>query len=514
MKPTVLLLSLILVATPATAQFSEVGRLTFPTSAKSEQAQNHFLRGVALLHSFGWKQAIEEFQAAQAIEPDFAMAYWGETLSYNHPLFGGGPNLDEENPRNALSRLGEDQQTRLANVPTDREKGFLAATEVLWANEGTYDERRVAYMQAMERLYGQYPDDHEVATFYALSLLSGSRALGDQSQRLEIRAGSIAMKVFQVNPDHPGAPHYMIHAFDDPVHAPLALDAAYRYSEIAPAVSHARHMPTHIFIQHGMWNLVSLQNQSAHDAALALWEPGDSVGDAVHSLDWGQYGDLQRGDYSRSDVWIKRLETLVEKSDRQQRAVSTVPLVKARHIVESEQWKVQPVRDKSTSHELLATGLSAVRQNDLSTARAANDALAKLADDGRAEDKIAQMEVAALIAAAEGDTDDAIALMDTAIALVETLRPPNGAASPVKPPYELYGELLLEFNRPAEATAKFAIALQRMPNRMRSLLGAARAAVKTGDTGAAKRFYATILDYWVGSPDNPSYKEAAQFGLN
>ena len=263
-----------------------------------------------------------------------------------------------------------------------------------------------------------------------------------------------------------------------------------------------------------MWDLVSRQNQSAHDAALALWESGDSVGDAVHSLDWGQYGDLQRGDYSRSNTWINRLEALVEQSDRQQRAVSTLPLLRARHIVESEQWKIQPVRDDSTGHELLATGLSAIRKGDLSTARAVDKALTKLADDGQGEDKIARMEVAALLAASEGRNDDAIQLMDSAISLVETLRAPNGAASPVKPPYELYGELLLQLEQPSEALAKFTTALQRMPNRMRSLLGAARASSKIGDTAGARRFYSTIVEYWVGSPDNPAYKEAAQFSSN
>ena len=243
-------------AAPA-AQFDSVGSLDFPTSARSAEAQQHFLRGVAILHSFGWKQALEQFRAAQAIEPDFALAYWGETLCYNHPLFATAP--DDENPRAALARLGATAAERAARAPTPREKGFLQAVEALWA-EGDYDERRVAYMHAMERLHRQFPDDHEVAAFYALALLSGSRALGDQSGRLEMRAGAIALDVFGANPNHPGAPHYAIHAFDDPIHAPLALPAARRYAEIAPAVAHARHMPTHIFIQHGMWDLVSRHN--------------------------------------------------------------------------------------------------------------------------------------------------------------------------------------------------------------------------------------------------------------
>ena len=507
----VCLLVATLLAVPAAAQFAEVGSLDFPTSARSEEAQRHFLRGVAILHSFGWKQAIEQFQAAQAAEPDFALAYWGETLSYNHPLFGGGPNLDEENPRAVLARLGPDRAARAARAPTDRERGFLEAVEVLWSEEGTYDERRVGYMEAMGRLYDRYPDDHEVATFYALSMLAGSRALGDQSLRLEVRAGTIAMKVFHENPDHPGAPHYTIHAFDDPIHAPLALDAARRYAEIAPAVSHARHMPTHIFIQHGMWDLVSNHNQSAHEAARALWEPGDSVGDAVHSLDWGQYGDLQRGDYGKARVWIERLERIIAESDGQARAVRTLPLVKARYVVETEQWRTEPITDDSSLHELLASGLAAVRTGDPAAARAAEEALAKAAGDGGAEDRIAYREVAASIQAAEGRAEEAVAHMDEAVAIVETLRLPNGAASPVKPPYELYGEILLQLGRPEEALEKFETSLLRMPNRMRSLLGAARAAAAVGDRVAAREHYATLADFWVGAADEPGYAEARQF---
>ena len=350
-----------------------------------------------------------------------------------------------------------------------------------------------------------------MATFHALSLLAGSRALGDQSLRLEVRAGTIAMKVFHENPDHPGAPHYTIHAFDDPIHAPLALAAARRYAEIAPAVSHARHMPTHIFIQHGMWELVSNHNQSAHEAARALWTPGDSVGDAVHSLDWGQYGDLQRGDYDKAQIWIERLEQLIADSEGQARAVSTLPLVNARYVVETEQWRIEPITDDSSTHQLLATGLSAVRTGDPATATEAEAALATRSADGGAQDRIMHKEVAAAIQAAEGHADEAIALMDEAIAIVATLRPPNGAASPVKPPYELYGEILLQLGRPDDALEKFETSLLRMPNRMRSLLGAARAAAATGDRATARAHYATLADFWIGAADNPGYAEAREF---
>ena len=501
----VTLIMLVAVA-PAEAQFDSVGALDFPTSG-SPAAQEHFLRGVAILHSFGWKQAIAEFQAAQRIEPDFAMAYWGESLCYNHPLFS---EQDGESPRQVLARLAPTRAERVAKAPTEREKGFLEAIEILWG-EGDWRDNRVAYMEAMHRLYERYPDDDEVGTFTAVATLSGARALNDRSFRYEMQAGAIALKVFGKNPDHPGAPHYAIHAFDDPTHAPLALPAALRYAAIAPAVAHARHMPTHIFIQHGMWDYVSNHNQLAYDAARALWEPGDSVGDTVHPLDWGQYGDLQRGDYAKARTWIARLEAVLRESDSQARAARSLPLLKARYVVESEEWKTLPVRDDSSAHQLLATGISAVKTGDLVTAEQAAAKLKTMAEDDNRSNKIMYREVAALIRLARGQGDAALALMDEAVALVDGMRLPNGAANPVKPPYELYGEILLELDRPAEAVAQFETSLHRMQGRTRSLLGLARAAARSGDRATAAEQFAKLLSNWQGHDDIPGYLEASRF---
>ncbi len=208
-----------------------------------------------------------------------------------------------------LERLGATREERLAKTPTDREKGFLQAVEVLWG-EGDQEVRRVGHMEAMRDLYERYPEDPEVAAFYALSMLGAVRATGDLSQRLNVRAGAITLRLLARHRSHPRAAHYTIHAFDDPLHAPLALEAADLFAGIAPAVSHARHMPTHIFIQHGMWDRVSGNNQSAYDAARELWKPGDAMGDATHALDWGQYGDLQLGDYAKAHLWIERIESM------------------------------------------------------------------------------------------------------------------------------------------------------------------------------------------------------------
>ena len=502
-----------LAASPAFAQFDSVGSLEFPTSTESSEAQSHFLRGVAILHSFGWKQAIEQFQAAQNLDSDFVLAYWGETLCYNHPLFGG-PTPDEDNPRKVLARLGSTRAARAAKAQTEREAGFLNAVEVLWSDEGSYDERRVAYMEAMADLYERYPNDHEVATFYAVATLSASRALRDQTGRLEMRAGAIALDVFKANPTHPGAPHYAIHSFDDPIHAPLALPSAMKYMEIAPAVAHARHMPTHIFIQHGMWDLVSNHNQRAYDAARDLWQPGDSVGDTVHPLDWGQYGDLQLGDYEKAKTWISRIEMVADESDGQERAVRSISLLKARYVVETEDWKVEPITDTSSAPELLATGLSAVKLNDLQTAKAAEAKLAEKATDGSASVKISHKELSAAIRAHEGDGDTAISLMDEAIEIALGQRLPNGAANPIKPPYELYGEILMELGRSKDALEKFEASLLRMPGRTHSLLGAAEAAAASGNTRAAKAHYATLLEFWRGSSQLPGIEEAKRFTID
>ena len=512
---TALVLAAFAAPPAAHAQFDEVGVITFPTSATGE-AQNHFLRGVAILHSFGWKQAREQFHAAQAIDPDFALAYWGESLAYNHPLV---TNMDPTEPRKALERLAPTAEERIAKAPTEREKGLMRAVEILWG-DGDHTQRRFEYMEAMGDLHEAYPDDPEIAAFYALSLLGVNRLNGNVTERYNIRAGTIALKLLSDNPVHPGAAHYTIHSFDHPINAPLALEAAYAFADIAPAVSHARHMPTHIFIQHGMWDLVSGHNQSAYDVAVELWEPGDALGDAVHSLDWGQYGDLQRGDYEKARVWIERIEAMVEHEGFEvggargaagtARAQGAVPLLKSRYTVETEEWDVRPVTDEMRSVELLAIGLSAARTGDQETLAAAEKALAENSE-GRGYDHVMHMQVSALLHQGMGHPDMATDFMDKAVETVEAMSPPRGSANPVKPVHELYGELLLDLDRPEEAAEMFETSLQRMAGRPRSLLGLARANAALGNTMVALENYQKVAALWEGRSGIAGLDEARGF---
>jgi hypothetical protein len=521
--------------TPVAAQLDNVGNLSFPTSG-SPEAQRHFLRGVAILHSFGWKQAIEEFQLAQKAQPDFAMAYWGETLCYNHPLNAIG---DDKNPRAVLARLGPNREARVAKAPTPREKGFMEAVEALWAEGQEWRSRKVAYMQAMERLYKQFPNDDEVKAFFALSLLSAARATNDSTFRPEIRAGALAMDLFTRNPKHPGAVHYIIHAFDDPVHAPLALAAAKVYAEIVPAVSHAVHMPTHIFIQHGMWNEVAHQNVRAFNVARELFRPGDSPGDMAHSGDWGQYGFLQLGDYEQARERIRLFEELAAAT-KNPRLESVVFLTKARYIIETEEWKVQPVRDDASNETVFANGVSAVRTGDMAAAEkmlalleskamaapgattaagahadhapagvpaapptgqaAPTQVMADTNPDAGKSVRVMHKELAALVAEAKGQKDQAITLLREAVQIEESMRPPNGAADPVKPSHELLGEVLLRAGRAEFAAAMFDASLLRMPNRARSLHGAALAYAAAGRRDLSAERWSALQAFWKGKP--------------
>lgn len=481
------------------AENASIGTLIFPTSGSSE-AQPHFLRGVAILHSFGYKQAIAEFRKAQDLDPDFALAYWGESFCYNHPLLG---ERDLETPRAVLNRLADSAEGRLAKAPTEREKGFLRAAEALWFGEGDTSARRIAYLRAMERLYQAHPEDDEVATFYALALLAGIGPMGDDSYRMAVQAGAVALDVFERNPNHPGAAHYVIHAFDDPVHAPLALKAADRFAEIAPAVSHARHMPSHIFIQRGMWDRVSLSNDSAYQAAIDLWQPGDSVSDAVHSLDWGQYGDLQLGDYEKARSRMELLDDLVVRSDSAERAKDTVPLMWARFVVETEGWETRAIDGDTTGPEALAVGLSAIHLGDTATARLAENRLRELASKeiedratfsrGNKPNQVRHREIAAMVRLAEGKHEEALALLAEGLEIAESMGPPRGSATPVKPVHELYGEALLQLERAEAAIERFEASLLRTPNRPRSLLGLARAQALSGDRTGAVASYRQLI---------------------
>src|SRR5262245_58028396 len=238
------LFTTLLVATasiaPASAQ--ELGTITFETSG-APAAQPKFLEGVKALHSFQFDEAAVAFREAKALDPDFALAYWGESMSYNHPLWA---QQDRDAGRKVLESLAPTLEGRLAKADLTKERALLEAIDKLYYGPDDKLARDRAYSEYMAELYERWPDDHEIDIWYALSLLGTVRP-GDTGFRRQALAASIAGKVFAENPRHPGAAHFVIHAFDDPDHAPLGLPAARAYADIAPDAAHALHMPSHIF---------------------------------------------------------------------------------------------------------------------------------------------------------------------------------------------------------------------------------------------------------------------------
>ncbi len=521
-------------ALTVTAQQSQLGRVEFSTSG-SEKAQAHFLRGLAALHSFWYEEAIEAFQESTKVEPDFAMGYWGEAMAHNHPLWS---EQDIAAARQVLAKIKETPKL------TERERAYLNAVKLLYG-EGDKHARDSAYSAAMEKIYRAYPNDLDAASFYSLSLLGLVRP-GDKNYRLQAHAGAIALDVYQKNPNHPGAAHYIIHAFDDPDHAILALPAARRYADIAPEAHHARHMPSHIFLQLGMWPEAAASN-------LAAWESSDawmkrkklplSVRD-YHSLHWLLYVYLQQGRYNQAEQLLSLMKKVMSEStyDNKLRPAyyeNNYANMAAAFVVETERWnlaaelfpesKAAPATSEQSTTSAGHGGHGAAPTAATVRASSVNLTLPffvrglAAAMNGAAVDQsltglealrsdkipgsgsvltIREIEISALSMSMKKDHDKAIQLMKHATLLEEQMSPPYGPPNLIKPTHELFGEILLRAGKPAEAVEQFKVALQRQPNRARSLLGAARAAAQTGNQSGALTAYAALIEQWKQADDN------------
>jgi tetratricopeptide (TPR) repeat protein len=545
-----LLVSLVLLAcaVDVAAQSTHLGTVNFPTSGTPE-AQQHFLRGVAALHSFWYEEALEEFQAATKLDPDFMMGYWGEAMTYNHPLWA---QQDTEAGRKTVAKIKDSPKL------SERERGFLEAVKLLYG-EGDKLARDKAYSAAMEKLYKARPEDQEAACFYSLSLLGTVRP-GDKGFQRQVLAGSIAQGVFKKNPDHPGAAHYIIHAFDDPQHAIIALVAARRYSEIAPAAHHARHMPSHIFLQLGMWPEAASSNESAW-AVSNEWVKRKSLPLGrrdYHSLHWLLYVYLQEGRQKEAEGLLEVMRQSIRDAGGEAKLGRPVYAdMAAAFIVETGRWDLAeklfaapaaPVAQEKGGGTMMGAmphcapgtayapaassslpsrksvltayvkGLSAAMagrpqvEGSVSELRSLRQRLAAGGEAYRAvEAEIMEIEVTAAGLAAKGSYDEAVAQMRKATALEEEMSPPSGPPDLIKPSHELLGEILLRAGRPEEATQEFKTSLLRQPNRARSLLGSARAARDMKSPEAA-RAYASFWQVWSqADPQLSELREAIEY---
>ena len=507
-----LALSILLAIVSSRGVAQTLGTIDFPNSGKPA-AQTSFLRGVLLLHSFEYDDAAKAFREAQAADPDFALAYWGEAMTYTHPLW------NEQNlpaAQAALERLGTTAAQRLERAGSERERQYMQTTEALYFAEASKPKRDTLCADAFENITRNFPSDDEAKAFYALWLMGLSQ--GVRNVPTYMRAGALAEEIYRRNPKHPGALHYIIHAFDDPVHAPLGLFAAREYAGIATDADHAQHMTTHIFLALGMWDETISQNVVAAGHDSANWKPG-------HYTSWMDYGLLQEGKYdaARRHLELMRGNLAAAPSAGRQGALLAM---RAHYLVISHRF------DDEVTHWVLeaplagpvpkamdafALGYAAVSRGDRRVAEShllEVKALAKRlqADTtyvgNRRVPGVLATELEALLLTSGGKRDQGIALLQQISRESDSFPSEFGPPDIVKPTHELLGELLFDAGRPALAEQEFTKALESAPGRSAALLGLARAAKKSGDLTTSQRALAQLERNWSGA--DPSLPELAQ----
>jgi tetratricopeptide (TPR) repeat protein len=482
------------------------GHVEFANSG-APAAQADFLEGLAQLHDFEYSAAVRSFQRAEAADPAFAMAYWGEAMTFNHPIW---MQQDVKAARSALAKLGPTQAERRAKAKTDREKSYLDAVEILYG-DGTKADRDMRYEAAMAQLHQRYPDDVDAAAFYGLSILG--TAHGGRDFGTYMRAAGVLEEAWTNHREHPGLLHYLIHSYDDPIHAPLGLRAARIYARVAPDAGHAQHMTAHIFLALGMWPETVRANIAAiadvNKMRLATEQGPVACG---HYPTWLEYAYLQLGKVDQAREVLEACHRAAEAQADTMRASQEIDPdeslagsfanMRLRFLVDSGDWDGvvaawPPTKNAGPAARLdFATArafMEIARRNAATAAVALVDldaAARSVADiEARSQDpdptysvraQIVRLEIQGLLAELNKDLPGAEEALRQATALQDTL--PIAFGPPVidKPTHELLGEFLLRHGRRADARKEFEQAIARTPGRRLAVEGLNLTSTGTG----------------------------------
>jgi len=507
-----------------------------------------FDRALALLHNFWYARALARFNAVAKNDAACAMAYWGAAMTYNHP-FWDPPTKSDETAAWELVQKGMS-----AAEASPREKLYLAAVAALFkeAGAGNKSSRDQHYRDAMAAAYAKYPDD-ETALFYGLSIL-GAVPEGSTGFQQQEQAAKLFEAVYARHPDHPGVLHYLIHAYDDPLHAEQGLPAARAYAQSAAAVPHALHMPSHIFTRLGYWD------ESA-ETNLNGWEISEEdvkrAGESgayrdFHNLNYLEYAYIQLGRFRDAqhtvDIVTAQYQALPDK-----KTAPDSPDLESRHVrgrtiyavpdrvvyayfdmltrlaVEAGRWNEAasiPLVVSSRDFQAMKLQWEAKRaetQGDAQSAKAAAAKVASLSEEpgqhpfAKLIITLQAKEAEAFAAQASGDSNSALTNLKEAVAIEDSIDDLSQPPYPPIPAAELCGYLLLELKQPSEATSYFQKTLKRTPNRPKAILGLARAARASGDKENATTRYKEFMSVWKNADPNQSeLAEASQFlkGLN
>lgn len=485
----------------------KLGTVSFSISCQ-RSVKGAFDRGVALLHSFEYEEADQQFQEVAKEDPRCAIAYWGRAMSLYHQLWG--------RPNQADSKQGWEllQKAKGVGARTQRERDYIDALAVFYRDydKVEYEKRAEAYPKAMEQLYRSYPHDSEAGAFYALSLLSWADSTAEYLANTQ-EAISILTRLFAQEPNHPGIAHYLIHACDHPQFAQMGLAAARRYAQIAPSSPHALHMPSHIFARLGLWE-EDIQSNLAAKAAARKESPKDHD---FHSMEFLEYAYLQIGEESKARALIAELEVIprneitADSLDSYNLHLAGFPTL---YVLEMRRWSdalsLQPPVGAAPYIQGVtywARAIAAGHLYNAASARAAieqydalMDTTAKSKEPFRAGPmRRFRNEAAAWLAFAEGKTDEAIGLLRPIADRQDLV----GKGEVELPAREMLAEILLESNRPQEALAEYEKSLRTDANRFNGLYGAARAAEAAQLPEKAASYYAQLLKV----SENGAYSE-------
>lgn len=475
-------------------EVSELGVIDIEVSG-AEAAKPLFIEGLLLMHSFEYEDAAEKFAKAQKIDSTFVMAYWGEAMTKNHPLWRAQFTDDAQA---ILNKLATSKEERMQMAKTEFEKDMLEGAELLFG-DGVKEDRDILYRDHMEKLTKKYPENHEVASFYALSLLGAVK--GGRDYEVYGKAADIAKGIMAENNHHPGALHYMIHSYDDPEHAFKALDAANSYSKVAPDAGHALHMPSHIYIALGMWDEVINSNVVSYQATVDRMKRKGLDNDALgyHAYKWTMYALMQKGEFEEARSYVETMKkNCYEKPSP--RARTHFIQMRALYLNESEAWDDPLLQDTVSSEDLIVAvqavqhfvdGAAAYQSKDKTALSNEINLLDQAIQKAKTEvimkggkmcsgvayykqlpnqqdinrSQIVLDELLAMNALLENNETEAVAAMKRAVELEDKTSFAFGPPEVVKPSPELYGEFLLKKGDRQAAKVMFEKVLERAPNR-------------------------------------------------
>ena len=446
----------------------QLGEVELKVTGNSE-AKAFFEKGLLLLHSFEYQDAREAFLEAQEADPNMAMAYWGEAMSYNHSLWHEQDYEDGGAAIKKMNAAAEKQEL------SPLEQDFMKAVEILYKEKTPKPERDKMYAAFLEELSKKYPQNQEIAAFYALSLLGSVEEGRDET--IYGKGALVAQGILKENPNHPGALHYLIHSYDDPDNAPKALEAAFSYAEVAPDASHALHMPSHIYIALGMWDQVVKSNERSYQASLNRMKRKnlDNNARGYHAYHWLQYGYLQQGRMEKAKEMVSRMQQYSTENPSKRARVHMVYL-QGTYLVETNDWgsdiadipvDINDLNVSIRSQYRFIQGMNAFKAKDkakleevINTIKTDHQKEVLLVDDSKLamcsgatretastinidESKAMEYQLRGLKAWLEGDDDKAEEWLKKSIDLEQNISYSFGPPRIKKPTTELYAECFL-----------------------------------------------------------------------